>query len=187
MELHYKHSVFALQHDGNALLMITIPKNQKSSYDKIRAYEDDKPKVMSIAYKKEVRSLSANAYLWVLTQKLAKAMNTSKGDMYVKLIKKYGQFHQPIIRSDAKDSFIRQWDIANTEVEHTESLCEITSTWKKGDVEWFEINAHCGSSTYSKSDFQTLLNGVVEDCIEQGIETMSKQEIQSLIDKMEEL
>lgn len=187
MEIHYTASVFSVAQSGDAMFMVTIPKDQKSLYDKIRGYEDDKPKVMTIKYEKEVRSLSANAYLWVLTQKLAKAMNTSKGDMYVKLIKKYGQFHQPIIRSDAKDSFIRQWDIANTEVEHTESLCEITSTWKKGDIEWFEINAHCGSSGYSKQDFQTLLNGVVEDCIEQGIETMTPQEIQSLIDKMEEL
>lgn len=187
MELHYKTSVFAIQSDGNALLMITIPKEQSNLYDKIQDFEDDKPKVVDIRYEKEIRSLSANAYLWVLVQKLAKVLNIPKGDMYVKLIKRYGQFYQPIIRSDAKDSFIRQWDIKNTEVEHAESLCEITSTWKKGNIEWFEINAHCGSSGYSKSEFKTLLDGVIDECKIQGIETMTPQEIQSLIDKMEEL
>lgn len=186
MELTYKHSVFSVSATGDAMFMITIPKSESHLYDKVRAFEDDKLKVMTIDYHREKRTLTANSYLWVLVQKLSKVLNIPKGDMYIKLIKMYGQFHQPIIRSDAKDSFIRQWDIANTEVEHTESLCEITSTWKKGDVEWFEINAHCGSSTYSKYDFKTLLDGVVDECKIQNIDTMTPQEIQSLIDKMEE-
>ena len=176
MELHYKTSVFAVQSDGNALLMITIPKEQSNLYDKIRGFEDDKPKVLSIDYVKEKRTLTSNGYLWAIINKMARKLNTTDDEVYIELLKRYGVKDFIAAPETSIEILKRVYKI----VEPIKD-CTINSTKAKT----FKLIR--GSSQYDKREFSQFLDGVLSDAKELGIETMSEQEIQSLIDKMEEL
>ena len=83
MEIHYTDSIFAVQSDGNALLMLTIPKNQKRLYDDIKAFENDILKVMTIEYFKEKRSKDANSGFWLMCDRIAKKVGNIKENIYV--------------------------------------------------------------------------------------------------------
>lgn len=188
MEIHYTASVFSVAQSGDAMFMITIPQDQKSLYDKIRAYEDDKPKVMTIDYYKEKRSLTANSYMFALIGKIAKKMNLSVGDCYVKFIKDYGvSISGGYMTKEAFDVFEPTYSKVSTKLEHNSSMCTVIREFTKGETEWIEYIAFIGSSEYDKKQFSHLVNGVVQEAADLGIQTMTPQEIQSLIDKMEEI
>lgn len=164
---------------GFYILKMIVPPECADQINKLCEHES--PKNVEIKKHSGDRSLSANAYSWVLIDQMAKKLTIPKGDMYVKMIKRYGKFESIILKSVAVETFIRNWDLANTEVEHTESLCEVTNGWVKNGTKWVEINCHYGSSTYDKSEFSIYVNGVVSDCEILEIQTMTPQEINGLM------
>ena len=100
MEIHYTDSIFAVQSDGNALLMLTIQKNQKRLYDDIKAFENDILKVMTIEYFKEKRSKDANSGFWLMCDRVAKKVGNTKDNIYVEMVKKYGVFDDLIMAAE---------------------------------------------------------------------------------------
>lgn len=172
MELHYKHSVFALQHDGNALLMITIPKEQSNLYDKIRGYEDDKPKVVTIDYYKEKRSLNANSMMWSLLNKLAAKLGTTDEELYIDYLKKYAPKDYMAAPKEAEEIFKTLYKI----VEPVRD-CTINETPA--------VTFRCirGSSKFNSKEFSVLLDHVVQDCKEQGIETLEDKRINEIVER----
>ena len=55
------------------------------------------------------RSLNANSYCWVLLQKLADKLNTTKEELYRKYIKEKGIFRTITIDNQAVSTFIHLW------------------------------------------------------------------------------
>lgn len=53
------------------------------------------------------RSLDANAYLWVLCQKIGEAIHNTKEVVYKEMVSRAGQFVLVPIREDALEAFIR--------------------------------------------------------------------------------
>lgn len=139
-------------------------------------------KSIDIKSKSNNRTLSANALMWVMISKISKLLATPKGDLYIRHIKDYGQFTNIIIKQELLTSYIKSWNIANTEVQHTESLCEVTNTFRKGSQVYSEVLCHYGSSCYDKEEFSKLLNGIIESAKDLGIDTMDPRELQSIIE-----
>jgi len=154
-----------------------IPNNMVDKFNKLT----DKACSIEVKEYKGNRSLSANGYLWILLDQLSKKINIPKGDMYIKMIRRYGVFDQVIIKDEALTELIRKWDNANTSVEHVESLCEITKTFRKGPQVWHEVTCHNGSSGYDSKQFSRLLEGVISECELIGIDTMTPDEIEKLM------
>lgn len=65
--------------------------------------------IARLSPKRERRSLDANAYLWVLCQKIAEAAGTTKDVIYIDAVKHAGQFDYLPIRTDALEAFRRHW------------------------------------------------------------------------------
>lgn len=139
------------------------------------------PKSVEIKLHKENRSLSANAYLWVLLSKLSSKLTIPKGDLYIKMIKRYGEFTQLILKSEAVSQLFKQWDAANTSVEHVESLCEINRGFTRNGQKWVEVICHYGTSGYDTKQFSKVLEGVISECEIVGINTMTPIEIARLM------
>src|SRR5690554_5209153 len=55
------------------------------------------------------RSLDANSYLWVLCQKMAEVIQSTKEDVYRAFIRRVGQFEIIPIKNEAVDRWIRNW------------------------------------------------------------------------------
>ena len=68
----------ALSLDGAVELTFTAPTTVLRAFDGLK----DKPLTVQVKEYREKRSISQNAYLWVLLDKLAQKLNQSKEDIY---------------------------------------------------------------------------------------------------------
>jgi hypothetical protein len=134
---------------------------------------------VSISLKKKKRSLDANAYLWTLLGKLGSAVTPplSKERVYQKYIKDFGVYQIVPIREDA----ILRWCVI-WENQGLGWLCEDMGECKntKG---YHNILCYYGSSTYTTKEMSRLIDAVVEDCREMGIETLTPNELEELKQK----
>ncbi len=121
-------------------------------------------------YKK--RSNDANAYLWVLIEKLSEKLNMSRTEVYKKHIYEAGSYQELVMPEEAMQKFNEIWQSNGL-------------GWfcKKSVNEYGEIVLHAfyGSSKYDTKEMTRLLDSVIQDCREQGIETKTKAEIDSLL------
>jgi len=189
MKLTFNTGLASVYSNGELGVLVNVPTEYKSEYDQIMKLMDtDCLKEFEIKKKSEKRTLSANGYLFSLLGQIANKMGLSLGDCYVKHIKDYGVFVEgSYMTKQAFEVFEPSYSKVATKLEHSSSMCAVTREFAKNGIEWVEYVAFIGSSEYDKKQFSVLLDGVITEAKELGIETMGPQEIQSLIDKMEEL
>ena len=123
---------------------------------------------------KKKRSLDANAYCWVLIGRLAEKLKMPTADIYRQAIKEIGGNSDTVC---VQDKAVR-------------SLCD---GWERNGIGWqtettpskiegcTNVILYYGSSTYDAAQMSRLINSIVEDCKLQGIETKSKEELDSLL------
>lgn len=121
------------------------------------------------------RSLDANSYLWVMCQRMAEVIQSTKEDVYRIFIKSVGQFEITPIKNEAVDRWIRNWQ-AN-------GLGWISESIGDSKIEGYtNVISYYGSSVYDSREMSILLNEIVRECKELGIETKPDEEIKSLIE-----
>jgi hypothetical protein len=154
---------------GKPVLMLEV--NERNDFEMLVDDMRDKDK-LSIEIKpyRERRSLDANAYFWVLCDRLAEKLRKSKTEIYREYIKDIGGVSETVC-------------IKNSAVER---LCE---GWQKNGVGWqtdtFEskidgctnVILYYGSSTFSTAQMSTLLDLIIQDCHDQGIPTETPNQI----------
>jgi hypothetical protein len=119
------------------------------------------------------RSLDANAYCWVLCQKIAEVIGSTKELVYQNFIRDAGQFEIIPIRDDAVDRWIRNWNAKGLGW-HAEILSDSKIDGYKNVISYY------GSSVYTVEEMSVLLNEIVGECLNLGIDTMSPKELKSL-------
>lgn len=114
---------------------------------------------------KNRRSLDANAYLWVLIGKIADQLRKSKGEVYLDMLKDYGQGGVVKI----PNRYIEHFERAFPYHEKHESLPDE----KRAQYYRFWV----GSSQYNTQEMSVLIDGVVQEAKALGIETATPQEL----------
>ena len=125
-----------------------------------------------VEVKKKKRSKNANAYFWEMLQQLCELMNIDVIQEYRKRIKELGIF--------------RQWEI------ETRNVPTFVQMWESKGIAWFTeiveempektlINAYYGSSSYNSKQMSRLIDNLIQDCKEVGIQTLDELELESLI------
>jgi len=111
------------------------------------------------------RSLTANNYYWALLSHLAEALRTSNDELHEIMLERYGVVEGTLITVKA--------DVP---------LSRIEGHWMlyKSDGKWNAYVQLLGSSKMDSAQFSALLDGLISECREQGIETMPETEIQRL-------
>lgn len=134
-------------------------------------WNKDREQLFEIKEYKKKRSLNANSYCWVLLQKLADKLNTTKEELYREYIKEKGIFRTITIDNQAVSTFIHLW-----EEKGLGWICEVLN---KNDTTT-DLIAYYGTSSYNTSQMAHYVDYVVEECKLQGIETMTPEELDSL-------
>lgn len=136
---------------------------------------DGKEVTVEVKTKRGSRSLDANAYCWVLCDKIAatKGLMVKKTDVYRQAIRDYGVSDTIAIKKEAAPKFIRDWD---GDTQRYGKFCELMggSRTQPGYV-W--IRVYYGSSEYDTKEMSVLLDGLVADAQELGIQTETPDEI----------
>jgi len=133
---------------------------------------------VNLELKKEgKRSNTANSYLWVLLGELQEKLMIPKIEIYREYIRTCGVYAVCPIPDNEVDQFVESW-----EHNGTGWLCEKMPSKIK---DYTNIFAYYGTSVYTTKQMAILLDQVVQDCIEQGIPTKPKEEINSLLKEWE--
>ena len=157
-------------------VMVVIPAPHDNDLAKL---DKDKEYVIEIKKKSKSRSINANAYCWVLCQKIAKELSkngyTSKEDVYRKAIKDCGHFSYVPVREDAVERYIQIWQ-GHGLGWLAEDIGECQNL--KG---YHNIMCYHGSSVYTVSEMQRLIDCLVDECHQLGIQLEDSDYIQSLV------
>lgn len=152
--------------------------------DKIRAiaafaaYLDtldaDKEYTAKISEKKKKRSLNANAYAWVLMDKLAAKTRIEKTEIYRSYVREIGGNSALVcVQNIAVDAFCRAYE--------AKGLGWLTDRLPSKLPDCTNVICYYGSSTYDTAQMARLIELIVQDCKEHDIETLTPAELSAMI------
>lgn len=140
--------------------------------EKPTEYDSTKGKELSIQIKeyRKKRTLDANAYCWVLCTKLAEALGSSKEEVYEEMIQRYS-----VIDEDEEGY------IVITLLEKI-PISKLDGHWRfvKKEGRFCSYLKLKGSSEMNTKEMATLIDGIISECKEMGIETDSPREIERI-------
>ena len=137
-----------------------------ASIDKIR----DKLLNLTAKIHREKRSLDANAYAWVLMQKIAEAIHTDKWSVYLMMLERYSPvFTHIIVRPEAVERVKGEWRTVKV-------LGPIQVNGSSG----IQLQCYFGSSTFDSKEMASFIDRIVSECKEMGIETLPPDEIERM-------
>jgi hypothetical protein len=162
-----------LQFDMNGTQLLTLA-IQGDFRPYIEEFADKDLKCEIKPFKGKRRSLSANAYAWVLIDKLAERLNLPPQEVYKNAIRHIGGVSETIC-------------IQNRAVE---KFCE---GWQKNGIGWQTeiidskldgcscVVCYYGSSTYDSTQMKRLIDIITQDCkAVGGIETLTPAELERM-------
>ncbi len=127
----------------------------------------DKKYKLNIKENKKKRSLNANAYLWKLCTEMANVLRLSKEEVYFNMLKHYGQSEIISILSNINiDGYFKYYEVAGTST--------------LNNKEFTHIKIFKGSSEYDTREMSILIDGVVQECTNLGIPTITEKELNNL-------
>ncbi len=126
---------------------------------------------------RQKRSLDANAYCWTLIGKIALKMKITSLEVYRKAISEAGVYEIIPIKNEAVDRYIEIW-----QGNGLGWICEKFPSKLEG---FTNVRAFYGSSVYDTAEMSRLIDYIVTDCKELGIETESKEYIDNLLKEWE--
>lgn len=152
--------------DEKAKIVIETNEVQRiiEEYEKLK---DIEKLDIEIKQHREKRSLNANAYCWKLITEIANVNRTNKEEVYVEMLRRYGQSDVVSVLSNIDvSSYFKYYSEAGI------------SNLKGKDFTHYRV--YKGSSEYDTREMSILIDGVVSECKELGIETMTPSELKSL-------
>ena len=128
---------------------------------------------IKVSKHREKRSLDANAYFHVLVDKLAAVLGLSRAYMKNKLISEYGQ----IWYMDDK-ALVCKTNVPPS-IAHED---EYNHMWllKIGDDEAYWYKLYRPTHEYNSAEMARLIDGTIQECKEQGIQTATKDELEHM-------
>lgn len=156
----------AFGRDGKQRVTVELDEDFREGWD---ALHDGEVAVEIKKYRKR-RSLDANAYAWVLIDRLAEKLHMTKIDVYRELIRNIGGVSQTVCVQD-------------------KAVQDLISGWSHNGLGWFaetmpsklsgctNVILYYGSSSYDSAQMSSLLDLLIDDCKAQGIETTTPEEL----------
>lgn len=159
--------------ESHQLEIILTTDNTKDTMAELTAtkalVEKGKELAVEVKQYRVKRSLDANAYMWVLLSKMADVLRTTKDELYLHMLDRYGVFTHIVVKPNVVDKVKHEWRTVR-------ELGEVMINGKPG----IQLQCFFGSSTYDTKEMSALLEGVVSEAKEIGIETMTPNELLEL-------
>ncbi len=156
--------------EGNFLITISTPENVSELFDAL----SEKEITFEIKQFRRGRSLSANAYAWVLIDKIAERTGEKKTDVYRHAIKEIGGVSDTICVIDkAVDRLRESWE--------KNGLGWQTDTIQSKVDGCTNVILYYGSSVYDSKQMAQLIDSLIQDAEALGIPTISDAEAKKML------
>ena len=120
------------------------------------------------------RSLDANACLWACIGQIAEKLRTDTWSVYLYMLERYGKYTHVSIRPEAVEDLRKQW----------REIKVVGDSVVNGEV-MAHVLCYFGSSTYDSKEFARLLDGVISDMEDLGLETPLRADIREMLEGMD--
>ena len=129
---------------------------------------------LEIKQHREHRSGQANRLLWACLGEAAAHLHTDKWTLYLNALRLYGQFTLIDMEPQAFEKFRTIY-----------RECEDIGSHTVNGKEMRQVLCYYGSSTYNSEEFSRLLNGVIDDMKQAGLETPTSEEMRRALEELE--
>lgn len=120
------------------------------------------------------RSIDANAFCWVMLDKLSEALQTPKEELYRRYIREIGGVSDILcVQNKAVDKFRREWELKGIGWQTEEMPSKIEGCTN--------VIVYYGSSAFDTKQMSRLIDSIVHDCKSIGIDVKPQEEIDSLL------
>lgn len=151
--------------NGKMYVECECPSDMKNTLQEFILSLTDKLYDVTIKEHKEKRSLDANAALWKMLSMMADKLHTTKDELYLEVLDRYGVFTHVVVKPNVVERVKQEWKTVR-------EIGEVTINGKTG----IQLQCYFGSSTYNSKEFSVLLDGVIQEAKELGIDFISKEE-----------
>lgn len=142
----------------------------------VRKHKSGKLYDIEVKEHRKKRSLDANAYAWVLINKIADALRITPKEIYRQAIQGIGDNCEIIpIKEEAAEHFKQIWE--------AQGLGWPCMDMGKSKIAGYRnLKAYYGSSTYDTRQMSILIDNLVQDCKALDIETMPPEKLSALME-----
>lgn len=155
---------------------ITFTVNEAAAINEVEKIKDsEKLSIKAVQFRKK-RSLDSNGLLWHCLGEMAKALRADKWDVYLRMLKRYGKYTYICVKPNVVEAVKAQW-------RESEVIGEVNINGQAA----VQMLCYFGSSTYDTKEFSVLLDGVISEMEEMGLEVPTSQEMQRALDQWEKM
>jgi hypothetical protein len=170
MELTFTKGHITRDFTGDYHVTVIVSKDQESNMEPLNELlNDEKLKTCKIGHYKKKRSLNSNSYAWTLITQIADKLRSSKEEVYLQMLKRYGPSSVISIVEEAAEIFKK-----------SVKYCEEFGQSVLNDKNFVHIKVFMGSSEFSTSQMSIFLDGIISECTDLRIPTMTPNEVQRL-------
>lgn len=127
-------------------------------------WEQEKEKKFKLEEYHDKRSLSQNAYCWKLITEIGNVIRLSKEEVYLNMLKSYGQFEVvSILSSINPKGYLKYY--------------EEIGTGEVNGKEFTHYKVYKGSSEFDTKEMTIFIDGIIQECNNLGIPTLTPEEI----------
>lgn len=158
---------------GDTVMTIVFEKVPNSTLDKLYPLKGKSIQGVVCQWLKprKKRSLDANAYCWVLCDKIAEKLRNTKEEVYRSAIRAVGVFTDVTVESEAVKSLIDGWNHNGTGwfAEMVDNVAQMRT-----------VRLYYGSSTYDTKQMARLIDELIVYCQDFGIEYLPPDELERM-------
>ena len=130
-------------------------------------FRQDRETIFEIKEFKKKRTLSQNAYAWELIGKLSDKMTIPKDEMYLQMLKSYGQrLIVPIPEGDSPKGWFKYYEYYTKAVINGKN------------ADYYKV--YKGSSEFTTLEMKYFLDGIIQECEQVGIPTLTQEQIERM-------
>ena len=127
-------------------------------------FNQDREKLFEIKEHKDKRSLSQNAYCWKLITEMADVLRLSKEEVYLQMLKSYGQSEiVSMISSASPAGYVKYYDEIGKGIVNNK--------------EFTHYKFYKGSSEFDTKEMSIFIDGIIQECTNLGIPTLTPEEV----------
>lgn len=145
---------------------------------RILAEQADNEQLYDLKEHRMHRSLTQNSYYWVLIGKLAGKLNISNAELHNRMLRDFGQYdriNDCLVTVPLPDTDETEETVLQSETYHLAPTSQVMMGAK--GIMYRTYVMLKGSRDYNTEEMTRLLDGLINECHEQGIETLPPDEI----------
>ena len=140
-----------------------------SNAKEIKEVKETREQLNSMMYEpKKIRSKNANSLCWALCTEIGNVLRKSKEEVYFDMLKAYGQSMMiPVLKGQKPNGYCKYCEY------------ETTSMVNGKEADWYKV--YKGSSHYDRREMSILLEGIIQECNQLEIPTITDEEYERLL------